>query len=278
MPVSIDDELYGVALDQFTPTRDALAVRLKAEGKNDEAAEIKRARKPSVPAWAVNQVVWHAREEWDRLRAAAEALRRQHQEGGSREELARLTREQRDALVAAEGRAAEQLAQHGHAASPSVLQKVSHTLLAIAYGSAGAVPGRLERELSPPGFEVVAGLTLAPAAPASDDMPEVSRATKGKSGGAPAADRRAADEEARARAARRAARKEAQAREAEARRALEKARARFAEEDERRRALERQLDAARRTSEAAAREVEKAEAELAEAQAAREAVERDAGD
>src|ERR671933_2786782 len=51
------DDLYGLALDEFVPERDALAKRLRAEGRREEAAEVKALRKPSVAAWAVNQAV-----------------------------------------------------------------------------------------------------------------------------------------------------------------------------------------------------------------------------
>src|SRR3954451_6494881 len=49
--------LYGLPLEQFVPERDALAKRLRAEKRRDEADEIKALRKPSVAAWAVNQAV-----------------------------------------------------------------------------------------------------------------------------------------------------------------------------------------------------------------------------
>ena len=51
------DALYGLPLDAFVPERDALAKRLRAEARRDEADEIKALRKPSVAAWAVNQAV-----------------------------------------------------------------------------------------------------------------------------------------------------------------------------------------------------------------------------
>jgi hypothetical protein len=47
--------LYGLPLDEFTAERDAVAKRLRADGEREEADRIKKLRKPSVPAWAVNQ-------------------------------------------------------------------------------------------------------------------------------------------------------------------------------------------------------------------------------
>ena len=51
------DALYGLPLDAFVAERDALAKRLRADGRRGEAEEVKALRKPSVAAWAVNQVV-----------------------------------------------------------------------------------------------------------------------------------------------------------------------------------------------------------------------------
>src|SRR3954470_19480390 len=51
------DDLYGLALDAFVPERDALAKRLRADGRREDAAAVKALRKPSVAAWAVNQAV-----------------------------------------------------------------------------------------------------------------------------------------------------------------------------------------------------------------------------
>src|SRR5256885_4954956 len=75
------DELYGLALDEFVPARDALAKRLRAEGRREEAAAVAALRKPSVAAWAANQAVRSqpkaARELWaagDALLAAHEAV------------------------------------------------------------------------------------------------------------------------------------------------------------------------------------------------------------
>jgi hypothetical protein len=239
------DELYQVPLGDFTAARDALAARLKAAGDKEAAAAAKRARKPSVAAWAANQVVWHAGDAWDRLLSTTKALREKHENSASADELRQAGREQREALLACEARAAEQLGAHDHAASPAVLQKVAHTLLALAYGAPGVAPGRLDQELQPPGFEALAGMTLAAPVPA----------TVSSGGDKPTPPGRAAQ-------------KAAEARLAESRRAVLKARARLATDAERVAAAEKQLDAARRTCDDTRRKLEAAEAEEAAAQAA----------
>jgi hypothetical protein len=240
------DELYQVPLGEFTTARDALAARLKAAGDKAAAAEAKRARKPSVAAWAANQVVWHAGKEWQRLQAATQALREKHEKSASPDELRQAGRLQREALLACESRASELLEKHGHAASPAILQKVGHTLLALAYGASDATPGRLDHELQAPGFEALAGMTLAAPVPA---------------GAAPAGD-------AGETAPKRAEQKAAEARLAEARRAVLKARARLATEEDRCAAVEKQVETARQHRDEARRRLEAAEAEEAAAKAA----------
>jgi hypothetical protein len=278
----MNDQLYQVPLSQFTTARDALAARLKAAGNDSSAAEAKRARKPSVAAWAANQVVWQAHDEWARLQAAAEALRKKHEKATSPEELRQAVREQREALQACEASAAKLLEQQGHDAGTSVLQKVGRTLLALAYGAPGVTPGRLDHELQPPGFEVFTGLTLAATKPRESPAPPVAPAPlppppsppASSPGGGAATTRTKAqqkiDDQERAR--RRAALAAAKTRHAESRRALMKARTRLATDEKRRETLEGELVAARRACDDARRQLEAAEAEDAAAEAALQAL------
>src|SRR2546423_10595587 len=81
------DRLYGLPLEEFTAQRDAAAKRLRAAGERDAAAEVKRLRKPSRLAWALNQVRRHDPEPVDELIAAGERLQeaqRQLVEAGER--------------------------------------------------------------------------------------------------------------------------------------------------------------------------------------------------
>jgi DNA repair exonuclease SbcCD ATPase subunit len=267
----MSDEVYQVPLAEFTKARDALAARLKAEGRKDESAAVKRAAKPSLPAWAANQVVWHAPSDWARLQAAAASLRAKHAEGASPEALREAAREQREALQACESRAAEALVRDGHAAGPTVLQKVSHSLLALASGAAAQPPGRLEHDLPPPGFDTFAGLSLA--APASRAAaPAAATPAHAASAPASAAKKPAAPprEDAHERARRRAALAAAEARHADSRRRVQKAEAAVAEADKHRQTLERQLEAARVALEDARRQLQEAAAEATVAERALE--------
>lgn len=60
LPEDVDgrvDDLYCAPLEDFVPRRQALAKELRAEGRRSEAAVVAKLPKPSVAAWAVNQVV-----------------------------------------------------------------------------------------------------------------------------------------------------------------------------------------------------------------------------
>lgn len=274
------EDLYRLPLAEFTAARDALAARLKADGDKAGAAAAKSLRKPSVAAWAANQVVWHAGAEWQRLQQASLALRHAHQHAASGEELRAAGREQREALQECEARASELLYRDGHAVGPGLLQKVGGTLLALSYGAPEATPGRLEQELQPPGFEVMAGLTLAAPSPAqkrptsSPQPPAEPAAGAAAEPAAGAAAERSAREEERQR--RRDALKAAELRERESRRAVDETRERLAADEKRRLELERELEKARRASDETRRQVAAAEAEHAGAQdALREAREED---
>jgi hypothetical protein len=75
VPVSID-ALYQLPLTEFTPARNALATRLRKSGKTGESDEVRSLVKPSIPAWAVNQVYWKNRAAFDRLLSAGDRLRK----------------------------------------------------------------------------------------------------------------------------------------------------------------------------------------------------------
>ena len=50
------DQLYALAAEEFTAARDALAKRLKAAGDKETAAAVKQLARPTVAAWALNQL------------------------------------------------------------------------------------------------------------------------------------------------------------------------------------------------------------------------------
>ena len=159
------DALYGLPLDEFTRARDELARRVRQEGDAERAAEIKGLRKPSVPAWVVNQLARQRELDMQRLVKAGEQLAGAQveairaQKGDAFVEARRDEQRALEALVAG---AKEILAEAGRGAA--AVDRVVATLRAGSLtkdGRALLKSGRLTEELEPPGFEALAGLGIS---------------------------------------------------------------------------------------------------------------------
>ena len=140
------DDLYALPLEEFTQARNALA-KLQPD--------VKALRKPSLAAWAVNQLARRHRRELDAFLDAAAALREAQLGEG---DVAGATRAEREAL-----RRLVQLA--GEYAGSTQIAKVRQTLQAAAVDEAAAEQvraGRLERELEPAGFGSLLAATPRP--------------------------------------------------------------------------------------------------------------------
>ncbi len=222
--------LYRGALTEFTAERNRLAAELKSRDKT-LAAAVKALAKPSVSAWAVDQLFWRDEPRFAAFLAAATRLRDALSSGAGPSERHVATREHRDAHGELLARAQAILTDAGNNAAPALLRRIGTTLEAIATrGWPEPGPGCLAEDLDPPGFDdtfALGGFAPAPREPARAPEPEPARE--------PARDRA----------------REAAAKQAEARRAAIAA----AREDATRTA--RELDARRRESdeaETAARE------------------------
>ncbi len=175
------EDLYGLPLEEFTPARDALANELKAAGRKDEAAAVKRLRKPSLAAWALNRVgrdhpdaVQQLREAGADLRAAQEAALAG--DAGGLRDAGRTLAEEIDRVAAL---AAEELAAAGRPVSGAQQEKFVSTLRTAAIDDeAGEVLSRgvLVDELEPTGFSLL-GSGPAPDAPARPAARPPSRAS-----------------------------------------------------------------------------------------------------
>ena len=162
------DDLFRLPLAEFTSARNTLAARLKKDGRPNEAERVKLLAKPSVSAWAVNQLYWEHREEFDQLVATAKRFRAAP--ASRRESLDA----RRDALVQLSDRATELLRDGGHNPSQDTLRRVTATLEALsAYAllSDGPTPGRLTQDVDPPGFASLATLLSGGGAIARDKEP-----------------------------------------------------------------------------------------------------------
>jgi hypothetical protein len=172
------DELYQLPLTEFTAGRNALAARLRKSGKAGDADEVRSLVKPSIPAWAVNQVYWKHRPVFDRLLTAGDRLRKAQSStlAGKSADVRGALDAVREALSELSRLAAAELETAGHNASPGAMRAVTATLEALsAYGTADHAPraGRLVDEVDPPGFETLAA--LVPNAAGSGGTPTPSR-------------------------------------------------------------------------------------------------------
>jgi len=128
------DRLYGLPPDEFTAERDALAKRLRSADRRDEAEAVKGLKKPSLPAWTVNQLARRHGKELRRLLDAGESLRGAHEEvlsGGERGKLRRAADAERE-IVAGLVERAEPLMSEAGKPSPANLERVRNTLHAAA--------------------------------------------------------------------------------------------------------------------------------------------------
>jgi hypothetical protein len=229
------DALYAGPFDGFITARKALATKLKREGHADQSAAVARLAKPSLAAWALNQVYWQARDEWTRLVTMGDRLRaiQQRMLTGRQADSRDASRQRQDAIRAVVDRAMAILREQGHATSDATRQRIAVAADAVAaYGSEpqGYTPGRLVEDLEAPGFAALASLGSPslrlvkgggqPAAP-----PAVSPGPPPRSGTTARRDEARAREaeEKRERQARRAARLEAEQQVAAARRDQERA-------------------------------------------------------
>ncbi|HEV3377772.1 MAG TPA: hypothetical protein VG126_10900, partial [Thermoleophilaceae bacterium] len=165
------DRLYGVPLDEFVRDRDELAKRLRREGEREAAERIKKLRKPSAGAWALNQAVRRRRKETDALLAAGERLRESHEallSGGDPAALREAMQEER-ALASALADCAEAIASETGKSGPALRERVRATLHAASVDDEAReelARGRFVREREAAGLGPLgAGTTATPARP-----------------------------------------------------------------------------------------------------------------
>jgi hypothetical protein len=162
------DKLYGVPLDEFVADRDELAKRLRGDGDREAAERIKKLRKPSAGAWALNQAVRRRRKETDALLAAGERLREAHEAllaGGDPAALRDAMQEER-ALASGLADCAEAIASETGKSGPALRERVRSTLHAAAVDEQAReelAAGRFVREREAAGL---GPLGAAPALPA----------------------------------------------------------------------------------------------------------------
>jgi len=96
-------DLADVPPEEFVAARDAVAKKLKSEGRSDEATAVKKLRKPTVTRWVADQVLRRHAREVDALRSALRRIAAAQEAAitrGDRDALASATAERRDAMAA----------------------------------------------------------------------------------------------------------------------------------------------------------------------------------
>jgi hypothetical protein len=190
------DELYQRPLTEFTAARNALAKTLPAA----DAARIKKLEKPSVIAWVVNQIWWHARSVYEQLLDAGETLREAEiaaieKPGSSGKPRRPSVREATEAHRKATTDAVHQAVRlSGQSNVNPQIDTLTRMLESISLAPRDTHPhGRFVETVQPAGFEALFGVTPA-AVPAASGKPkphavEAAPATKSTA----AANKRAAE-------------------------------------------------------------------------------------
>jgi uncharacterized phage infection (PIP) family protein YhgE len=158
------DALFRLPLAEFIGARKTLAARLKKSGRGDEAGLVKALVKPSISAWAVNQLYWNHREAFDRLIASGEHFHKAQTSrlGGKLADMRTAIDARREALSQLSDLATSLLQNAGHSQSLDIIRRITTTLegmSAYASRSDGPRPGRLTHDVDPPGFEALASFT-----------------------------------------------------------------------------------------------------------------------
>jgi hypothetical protein len=158
-------DIFASPLDEFTSARNALARELKEQGLKTEAERVGALKKPTLSAWAVNQLARARAEEVGELMDVTDRIKDSATPEDVRSAVAERHKRVRDLVDAAR----TILEENGHAAGAGTLQQVMRTLYAAQSDDERrrVAEGTLERPLESSGFEAAPGLSLE-TAPAED--------------------------------------------------------------------------------------------------------------
>jgi hypothetical protein len=178
-------ELYQSAPEGFIAARDTLAKRLRDEGRDGDAAEVKKLRRPTVAAWALDRLADEASEQiGELLDAGADLARAQRAtlSGRDPQTLRVATTKRRELVARLSQTAAGVLRDAGRASEPH-LEDIRGTLEAASVDEDVAErlrTGTLDRTVQPSaGFGDLAGLQLVSR---RDDEAEESEPARWRSG------------------------------------------------------------------------------------------------
>lgn len=156
-------ELYLLPPDRFIQARDRLARELKGAGRTDDAARIKKLRRPSIVAWAVNVTARERREDVEALLEAGANLRRAQRatlSGRGGEELRRTTEARRIVIQRLTDAAIGTIGTRGEAHRDAIAETLDAASIDDVLGERLRA-GTLEREARPPaGFGAIEGFEM----------------------------------------------------------------------------------------------------------------------
>jgi hypothetical protein len=150
------DELFQQPLADFISARNALAKTLSGA----DAQRVKALPKPTVVAWAANQVYWQARAAYEALMKSGERVRKAQIAAlqGKAADIRGANEEHRRAVSAAVSEAERLASSAGSKPSPDALTRTFEAMSLTPHPP--DPPGRLTELLQPgTGFEALAGIT-----------------------------------------------------------------------------------------------------------------------
>lgn len=182
---AVADELYGLPPPEFVAARDARAAEARRSGDRDLADAIKKLKRPTVTAWAVNLLVRRRRSEVGELRQLGGALR-QAQTRLAGDELRRLSHQRQQLVATLAAEATREAAQAGHPVGDAAVAEVQASLEAAVVDEEAAravLSGRLTRGLEHAGTGFDVGAASRPGSRPPRTRPKLGDTKAGRPAG-----------------------------------------------------------------------------------------------
>jgi len=164
MTTDLLDRLFSVPLKGFIEERRRVVTQLKAAGQAQQAKEVDKFAKPTVSAWATNQLAHRDPKLIEELAGVASRLRKVQLHGGGNKEgdsgYGDAVARQREILKKLRADAEEVLTSSGHAASPQVVERIVRNLREGVADEATrdtVARGRLSEDLEAVDFAALVG-------------------------------------------------------------------------------------------------------------------------
>lgn len=260
------DRLYQLPLDEFTAARNALA-------KDSGDGAIKKLEKPTLPAWAVNQLYWREPKIYDEVIKTSTQVRTAYKNmlAGKDADVRAAETFHAEAMRKAKDAIRRILEEAGHPPGDAVMTPVTETLDALPTTDQ---PGRLTRPLRRTGFEALQGVTITAKPRPLTPKAEPKKAATDESD--KERRRREADQQTLAMNKERLRFAESAEREAEA--AVDRARRAVERAEKTRERIEKELDEAAAVEKAARKELSVSESSYDKAKAERDRLARKVAD